>query len=78
MAARYIGLDQEDRQTVRRDLRGSYDVRSSVVHGAALPPDDELRRLTERTADLLRRVLRRCLADGHPPSADELVRELLA
>jgi hypothetical protein len=78
LAARYIGVDQNERLDLRDEVGDSYNLRSSVVHGARLPPDDEVRQVTERTGDLLRRVLRRCLADEGPPNIDQLFRELLA
>jgi len=78
LAARYIGVDQEDRLRLSSELRESYDYRSSVVHGAKLPSDDKVRQVTERTGDQLRGVLRKCLAERRAPNTEQLFQELLA
>jgi hypothetical protein len=78
LTAQFITSERAERYPVFRDIRASYDLRSWIVHGSELPSSERIRDLTELTGNALRRSLRMCLPDRHPPDTDHILQDLLA
>jgi hypothetical protein len=76
MIARYVGASQEARLKIFKDVKASYDLRSKLVHGA-VKPRDKLAELVDRTGEILRLALLRCLPSHKPPAIDEILERLL-
>lgn len=77
--ARFVGESKAERLQLFKDVRGSYGLRSAVVHGGDLQKKlPTLPGVTEATGATLRRALRRCVERGGPPVVADLDEELLA
>jgi hypothetical protein len=63
--AYYLGTDPDERETIFAQLRSSYDARSRIVHGTAVPL---VREICDATSELLRRALAKVVLD--PSSLD--------
>jgi hypothetical protein len=78
LTAQFVSTERAGRYQVFQNIRDSYDLRSSIVHGAKLPGPERIRELTVLTGDALRQSLRKCLPDRRPPDPERIFTELLA
>ena len=61
--AHYVGASPEERWTVHKDMKRSYDLRSLVVHGERVDKR-EIEASAARTEEVLRRALRAVVLDS--------------
>ena len=78
--ARFVGRTAEERQQIFKKAKASYNLRSTIVHGAEMNAADrrKLPDIVDETGGWLRQSLRSCLAEQQPPSLAEIDASLLA
>ena len=67
----YLGSDRKNRAELSKDLKGIYDLRSQIVHGAGPLPDEKIAQGATRARELVARMIVKALENGWP-SPDDL------
>lgn len=72
-AAWYLGENMEKRQSLMREFRKIYDLRSSAVHTGDIASDESTPEFTQRAQDLCRQSIVKVIDQGQFPDWNRLV-----
>jgi hypothetical protein len=73
-AAQLLGIDREDKQKIYNSAKSAYNIRSKIVHGKTLTPE-QVEKLPD-AIDLGRRIAKEIVllnAKGEKPNWDEML-----